>query len=468
MRRSILAAVAVLAVATPVLVAQQGTARQHSFSPQAGQPFREPVELRSHDGVLRATLPVEETVADVAGARVRGKFYSGNFPGPTLRARPGDVLELRLVNRMGEPTNLHLHGFHVSPRGISDNVMRTMRGHSVNMVRVRLPRTMSPGTYWYHAHLHGIVEEQVFSGLSGAIIVDDRAGRLPRALDRIPDHLLALKDLQVQGGAIVERTIDSTAPTTRTVNGQVDPVLRVRTNRTQRLRLANIGADIWYRLALDGASFRVIGEDANVVGRVWQARQLVLPPGKRYDVLVRWPRPGVYRLQTMPMSTGPAGDTYPRRRLATVRVAGSPVSDVRWPHSLAPLPRLDDAHVDRVRHLSFSEDQAKNRFLIDRRQFDHMRVDQVVRLGATEEWVIHNKSREQHPFHLHVDDFQVVAINGRAYHARSLQDTVTLPVGGTVRIRMRFSDYAGKFMYHCHILAHEDGGMMGVVEVVSP
>jgi FtsP/CotA-like multicopper oxidase with cupredoxin domain len=436
-----------------------------SFRADTGRPLRQPPELRSHNGVLRATLPVDERVVDVAGRRVRGKFYRRSFPGPTLRVRPGDTLELQVVNRLGEPTNLHEHGFHVSPIGISDNVLRTMPGSSANRVRVHLPRDMAPGTYWYHAHLHGRAEEQVFSGLAGVIIVGGLERRLPRALRTVPDHLIALKDLQVRNGAIVDEDINSSAPTTRTVNGQLEPVLRVQTNRTQLLRLANISADIWYRLALDGTPFRVIAEDANPVGQVWAARALVLPPGKRYDVLVRWPRPGTYRLRTLPISTGPDGDAYPGRRLATIRVGGRPAPNAPWPRSLGPLPRLDRAHVDRVRHLTFSEHPAQNRFFINGRRFDATRVDQVVRLGATEEWVIRNASQELHPFHLHVDDVQLIAVDGRRHHARSLQDTVILPIGKTVRIRVRFRDYLGAFVYHCHILAHEDAGMMAIVEV---
>ena len=445
-------------------VALSGCSTDQSLIEDASA-LRQPRELRSHDGVLRATLPAEETAVDIASSRVRGKFYARSFPGPTLRVKPGDTIELRFVNRMGEPTNLHEHGFHVSPIGISDNVLRTMPGHSANSVRVQVPRNMSPGTYWYHSHLHGLVEEQVFSGLSGVIIVDGLAPLLPPALRTIPDHVIALKDLQVRHGAIVDHNINSNAPTTRTVNGQVDPLLRVQTNRTQLLRLANISADIWYRLALDGARFHVIAEDANPVGRVWGAGELVLPPGKRYDVLVRWAQPGTYRLRTLPMSTGPGGDTYPGRRLATIRVGGPPARDVPWPRSLSPLPGLEHTRVDRVRHLTFSENSAQTRFFINGRQFDATRVDQVVRLGATEEWVVRNTSTEQHPFHLHVDDFQVIAINGRPYNARSLQDIVPIPVHGRVRIRMRFTDYLGGFVYHCHILAHEDAGMMAIVDV---
>jgi FtsP/CotA-like multicopper oxidase with cupredoxin domain len=103
--------------------------------------------------------------------------------------------------------------------------------------------------------------------------------------------------------------------------------------------------------------------------------------------------------------------------------------------------------------------------MINGHQFAATRVDEVVRLGATEEWVLRNRSREEHPFHIHTNYFQVVAVDGRRYRARGMQDTVVVPVGGTVRIRLRFDDFVGASVFHCHILAHEDAGMMGIVDV---
>jgi suppressor of ftsI len=182
--------------------------------------------------------------------------------------------------------------------------------------------------------------------------------------------VVALKDLQVKGGAIVTSNIDSNAPTTRTVNGQVDPVLTVRTNETQMLRLGNIGADIWYRLRLSGTQFSVKAEDANPVAQVWTAEELVLPPGKRYDVLVKWPQPGTQTLETLPYTTGPDGDNYPQRRLMTVQVNGDAVPDVAWPTSLAPPSPLATDQVDRTRHLEFSENTTTNQFYINGTQFD--------------------------------------------------------------------------------------------------
>jgi FtsP/CotA-like multicopper oxidase with cupredoxin domain len=429
------------------------------------RPFRQPAEIHSHHGVLHATFTARPTTFTVAGARVRGYSFKGHFMGPTLRVRPGDTIRIHLRNRLGEPTNLHTHGMYTSPIGISDNVLRVMRGGSNNRVVIRLPKSVDPGTYWYHTHLHGLTEPQVFAGLSGVLIVGGLKARLPADLRGVPDHLVALKDLQVRHGRIVTSNIDSGAPTTRTVNGQVDPILRVRTNQVQLLRLANIGADIWYRLHLTGARFRVIAEDSNPVSRVWVADNLVLPPGKRYDVLVKWPRAGNYALRTLRYSTGPAGDDYPARRLMTVHVRGSAVQDRAWPSSLGPPSPLATDHVDRTRHLVFSENTKTNQFFINGKQFDAKHINYVAKLGTTERWVIRNTSAEEHPFHIHVNDFLVMSVNGRPYHARSEQDVVPLPAHGTVRIRMHFSRFVGSTVFHCHILAHEDAGMMGIIDI---
>ena len=140
------------------------TAVSATFNPQRGRTFEQPELPRLCGGLLKATLTGAQGADNVAGAEVRGKSYQGTFIGPTLRVRPGDTLEIRLVNRLGEPTNLHEHGFHVSPIGISDNVLRTMPAGSDNAIRVALPRNLSPGTYWYHSHLHGLVEEQISPG----------------------------------------------------------------------------------------------------------------------------------------------------------------------------------------------------------------------------------------------------------------------------------------------------------------
>jgi suppressor of ftsI len=440
-----------------------------TFPTIQGQPFAEPPVLASRGGVLRIDLRVSATTYAVAGTPIRGQAYDGTFIGPTLRVRPGDTISMRFHNQLSEPTNIHFHGFHASPSGISDNVLRIIPAHRTVPVRVRIPRDMAPGTYWYHSHEHGISEDQVMDGLSGVIVVAGEKRYLPPALRGITEHVFALKDLQVKDGVALRRNIDSNKPTTRTVNGQVDPVLPIRPGETQLWRLANISADIWYRLRADGLRFAITGQDANPMERVVTRRALLLPPGKRYDVLVQGPPAGTYRLRTLRYSTGPGGDTYPTRRLATIVSSGVMIAPATLPTSqrLPALlrPRFASQHVDRRRRIVFSESANGNSFFINGTQFKHDVVNQHVRLGDLEEWTIINTSKEQHPFHIHVNDFQVMSINGHRVRAPSLQDTVPLPVHGRVVIRLRFTDFTGRFVFHCHILNHEDGGMMQIVEV---
>jgi suppressor of ftsI len=438
-----------------------------TFEAEQRLPFQPPVELTSANGLLRTAFMVEPTTFSVAGAKIKGYSYQGQYIGPTLRVRPGDTVRIDLTNRLGQPTNLHGHGMFMSPVGISDNVLRVMKKGSFNHVEWKLPTDIEPGTYWYHSHLHGLVEEQVFAGLSGVLIVDGLETLLPPELQAVQQHVVALKDLQVKDGAIVRSNIDSNAPTTRTVNGQVDPLLTVPTNQTQMLRLGNIGADIWYRLKLSGTQFSVIAEDANPVAQVWTAEELVLPPGKRFDVLVKWPQPGSHTLETLPYTTGPDGDNYPQRRLMTVQVTGDAVPDVAWPTSLAPPSPLATDQVDRIRRLEFSENTKTDQFYINGKQFDATHVNFIAKLGTTEEWIIKNVSREEHPFHIHVNDFLVMAVNGKPVQSYGEQDTVPLPWHGEVRIRMHFNRFTGATVFHCHILAHEDNGMMGIIDITK-
>ena len=439
-----------------------------TFGVSQHQPFSSAPELVSHDGTLDATLRVSEGEVEVAGTEVTGKSYNGHFPGPTMRVRPGDWIRLRFVNEMDEATNIHFHGFHTSPSGIADNVLRSIPAHTTERVAVPVPDDMTPGTYWYHSHEHGSSEQQVFSGLSGAIVVEGLDDRLPADLRDVKQRVFALKDLQVKDGAIVDKNINSDAPTTRTVNGLVDPEVTIAPGETQMWRLANISADIWYHVTFEGGPMHVIADDSNPVGKVWSADRLLLPPGKRYDVLVQGPDEGTYELNTLAYSTGKAGDHYPERTLATVTSSGDPVEPAAMPTSLGPRPDFADAKIDTTRHFTFSESPNGNQFFINGRQFTPGHVDVKTELGQTEEWVIRNISDEQHPFHIHINDFQVMSINGKPYDARSLQDTVPLPVHGKVVIRQRFTDYTGEFVYHCHILAHEDNGMMGLIEVTDP
>ena len=439
-----------------------------TFSTTQGQPFSEPPVLTSTAGVLETTFDAATTTFEVAGAEVKGMSYAGQLLGPTMVVSPGDTIRIELKNALDEETNFHTHGLHVSPEGDSDNVLRVMEPDSDNAIEIVLPQDVAPGTYWYHAHLHGLTEAQVFSGLAGALVVNGLTERLPAALQDVPEHLIGLKDLQIDDAdTILTEDIDSNAPTTRTVNGLVNPVLTAQPGGTQLLRLANMSADIWYQLKMDGTSFTVLAEDANPVSVVTQEDELLLPPGKRYDVLVRWDEAGTYKLRTLEYQTGPSGDEYPERVLATVTVAGDPVAAVDMPTTMGPAPDLADASVAKVREVTFSENTKDGTFMINGEEFDMNKVTYTMQLNTVEEWRIRNTSDEEHPFHIHVNDFQVMSVNGKEQPGNGLQDIVRLPAKGEVVIRMRLTDFVGKYVFHCHILNHEDNGMMAVVEVTE-
>lgn len=429
-------------------------------------PFAEPKELRSRNGVLEVELLSKEVDVDISGVQVRGTVYNGNFVGPTLRLSPGDSLHLKLKNELKQHTNVHYHGMHVSPNGNSDNIFLMIHtGETFDYV-LDLPANHDVGTFWYHSHMHMDSESQVFGGLSGVLIVDGLEQRLPAPYRSITQHLFALKDLQVQDGAIISDNINSDAPTVRTVNGLVQPVLDMRPGETQLWRLANISADIYYDAAFAAQPFVVVAEDGSPVEAYWTAYNLIMPPGKRFDVIVRAPSvAGSYFLETTSYNQG--GDQYPQDVLVNVNVAGKAV-DALPPLTggIEPPNGLTTAVVAERREFVFSEDESTNTFYINGKPYDENRIDADPKLGTVEEWTIRNATGEQHPFHIHVNDFKVLSVNGVPYQANGEQDTVILPPGGEVVIRTAFLDFTGKFVFHCHILAHENGGMMAVVEVV--
>ena len=329
-----------------------------------------------------------------------------------------------------------------------------------------LPPDHAPGTYWYHSHAHGISEGQVFGGLSGIIIVGGLTELLPPELQQVREQTFALKDVQVdKDGAIPRENIDSNAATTRLVNGQYQPVVSMRPGETQLWRLANIGADIFYRLSLGGTEFHIIGEDGNPVSDIRSRGRAHLPPGKRYDVLVQAPADGSLTLSTLSYDQG--GDIYPEVALAEVAIEGEPAAAATIPATLTTFDDLSAAPIAERREFIFTENN-DNQFFINGKMFDHDVVNTTVKLGTTEEWTLVNDTDEQHPFHIHVNDFQVMSVNGEHYVAHGWQDTVVLDAnGGEVVIRMSFRDFLGKYVYHCHILAHEDAGMMAVLEVTE-
>ena len=174
----------------------------------------------------------------------------------------------------------------------------------------------------------------------------------------------------------------------------------------------------------------------------------------------------MYSLRTGDIDTGPQGNQYAGTVMATVRVEGTPVSPVVVPATLRPVGDLRGKVTNR-RTIVFSESADGDTMFVDGKQFDMNRTDVRVKLGAVEEWTVRNNSDELHTFHIHQGPYQLIEINGIPQPVDDYRDVVDVPIRGEVKVIIPFTDSTkvGRFVYHCHILRHEDKGMMATIQV---
>jgi suppressor of ftsI len=451
-----------------VVSAQQQPATP--VSAEVGASLTEPPVLRSADGRLDVTLEAQFGPATMGGRAVTTYTFNGHAPGPTLRLLPGDSLGVTLTNQMGQPTNLHTHGLHVSPAGSSDNVFVHLMPGETFSYEYAIPQDGTsglyiPGLYWYHPHMHGYSSDQVSGGMAGALIVEGALDTLPGIRD-VPERLLVLQATQFDddGVMISFPKMDVIAIF---VNGQSHPAIEIAPGETQRWRIINASAFTFFNLALDGHQLHQIASDANPLREVLSRDQILMAPGERVEVLIQGGPEGVYALQSLPWGVDLEFQAQPGIAIASLISSGPVDLPEPLPATLIEFEDLRETTIDKRRELIFSEEMKPFEVLIDGHTFDEDRIDQTVKLGATEEWLLRNTSPDWHPFHIHVNDFQVVEINGEPVDAYSWEDTTPIPAFGEIVIRSRFLDFPGKFVYHCHLLDHEDQGMMGVVEVVA-
>jgi FtsP/CotA-like multicopper oxidase with cupredoxin domain len=411
-------------------------------------------------------------LALVPGSTTDVYAYNGQVPGPTMMVREGDRVIVHFRNALPVPTTVHWHGLHVPatsdgspfhpipPGGQHDYVFTVSRG--------------SAGTYWYHPHPHHQTGYQVAKGLYGAIIVTAPDDPLPASLR---EKLLVLSDNRFLADGSIDVPDESTpegsvdAENGREgdvlfVNGQVMPTLTIRAGEIQRWRVINASAARVYRLALAGHTFVHVGSDGGLFEHPVEVTEILLANGERAELLVRGTgAPGSQTvLQSLPYDryipqTRPIDWNQPRGLMAVRYVKDAPVPFVALPNVLRPVPLLDTTHVTATRVVSLTQ------HMINGKMIDMGRVDITTRLGATEIWQVENLVGMDHPFHLHGFQFQVLQRNGVPERVRRWKDTVNVPKHETVRFIVRYDDHPGKWMFHCHILDHEDHGMMGILEI---
>ncbi|MCP1626797.1 multicopper oxidase family protein [Pseudomonas nitroreducens] len=434
-------------------------------------PLQPPPEF-SYDanGTTTATLTAERREVPVGDARYDTLIFNGSYDAPLLRLKPGGTLALRLDNRMDDITNLHFHGMTVSPLDEGDSIFRETRPHQVGVYNIKLPADHSPGAYWYHSHFHGGAQYQVSAGIAGPIIVDGMLDPFPE-LKGIRERVLVLRNFQKTLTGRNATEVITSAPSIRTINGQAEPTIDIRPGETQLWHFLNIAANQYFRISIDGQEMQILSRDGNTVTRRVDAKEVLIGPSARFSVLVVGPSAGRHDVTMGAANTGPAGDTYPAARLAILESSGEPVATKQITSAYPPAEDFRQEKVAKVRQFAFQDsDSDDNTFLINGTRFDAGKVNTTVKLGDLEEWRLYNPSQELHQFHIHQVDFQVTEINGKPVRFSGYRDNVYIPATGSITLRIPFRDpvILGKFVYHCHILEHEDGGMMQAIQVVKP
>ena len=279
--------------------------------PSGGTPFAQPQELVSANGRLDVELVAAPSNVPFGTGKRFAYTYNGTTPGPTLRVRPGDVLSITLVNRLGEATNLHTHGLHVSPSGHADNVFVSVPNGGRHTYIYEIPADHRSGTFWYHPHMHEMVAPQVFGGLAGVIVVEDALDELPE-LAAATERVLVVSDpaignsASVLNASMMERMRGREGDVV-VVNGVVAPAIAAQAGTLEHWRMLNASPSRYYRLSLDGHPFTVIGTDGGRLTTPRRGPEVLLAPGERVEILVAPSAAGRYRLHSLPYDRGSVG-----------------------------------------------------------------------------------------------------------------------------------------------------------------
>jgi FtsP/CotA-like multicopper oxidase with cupredoxin domain len=446
-----------------------------------GEPLRELPRLANESampGLFRARLTAAPAIARFADRLDTPILaYNGMSPGPLIEASEGDRVEIAFANNVpGQESTIHWHGMPV-PADQDGNPMDPVAPGSGRTYAFELPEG-SAGSYWYHPHPHGKTAEQVYRGLAGVFLVKAKSDPVPAAYG---DTVLMFTDLRLAAdGTIPDNTMvdlmNGRVGDHVLTNGQKNPVLTVATGTRRRLRLYNATNARFLRLSFGDAPMTIIGSDGGLIEAPVAADEILLAPAERVELIAAFDAPGTVRLTTLDYERGWMGAGRPNDAgmvLLTVNVTGFAAEPVPpLPQRLRPIAALGTPAVNRrfvlTETMSMGAAGMEMEFLINGASFDMNRVDVVAKAGEIELWEIANQADMDHPFHVHGTQFQIVererggVVSKAAYLA--WKDSVNVARGETVRLLLR-QDRPGPRMYHCHILEHEQLGMMGILDV---
>jgi bilirubin oxidase len=431
-------------------------------------------------------LTVQQGEAEILpGKRTQTWGYNGSYLGPTIRAHTGDRVRLNVTNNLGETTTVHWHGMEL-PAAMDGGPHQVIEpGESWQPYWTI---TNEASTLWYHPHIMGRTGEQVYRGLAGFFILEDENSDslpLPKeyGVDDIP---LVIQDKLFDSSGQFVYPREHQAITagllgdTILVNGAYAPYLEVPA-KLVRFRLLNGSAARRYNLGFtDNRVFQQIATDGGLLEAPVERTRLLLAPGERAEILVDLSNTkepimlmsyafadGENAVQNAIQEQIAGGtDEGQQFKILELRTRPGSFATENIPNVLTTIKHLDENDAVKTRRFVLEA------FTINGKRMDHERIDEIVGTGEAEIWELTNNSPIYHPFHIHGVQFQILDRNGiepPAYE-QGWKDTVIVTPQETVRLIMRFPEYSDPslpYMYHCHILTHEDMGMMGQFVVVD-
>ncbi len=403
--------------------------------------------------------------------------YNGDYLGPTIRTRMGENIRIDVENRLRAPTTVHWHGLDVPAEADGNIHQPILPGGSWS---ASFPIQQAAATLWYHPHFMETTAEQVYEGLSGLFIIDDPVSdslNLPRryGIDDIP-LILQERRFDSSGRFSYKPSrpdiMHGYSGNALLVNGAITPT-KESPRHPLRLRILNGSNSTILRINAEGLpGFFQVATDGGFLDRPVPLSQVVLSTGERAELVLDLSRATGDSVTLWAESNG--GQTY---KALVIHLSGSSKQPWQVPSSLSPIARIKESEADRSRNFVLQTAMG-GRMTINGDRIDMHRIDEHVRLGSTEIWEIENRDsgrgrmgrgqgmgmmNQPHSFHIHAVQFLILDINGRPppENLSGWKDTVLLWPGDKTRFITRFQSYPGVFMYHCHLLEHEDNGMMG-------
>lgn len=390
---------------------------------------------------------------------------NGSYLGPTIRVSRGDRVAVDVENRLPETSTLHWHGM-LLPAEMDGGPHQMIESGAT--WRPYWTIEQPAATTWYHPHLHGKTALHVYRGVAGLFLIeDDESLKLPSeyGVDDIP---IIIQDKLFKGNGSFNESVDLSPfgilGNQILVNGTHDPYLRVGA-REVRFRLLNGSNARAYHIGFsDERTFRLVGTDAGLLTEPVGLNRILLSPGERAEIVVRFQEGEETVLHSFAGPDGIGNGEFDLLKIIADRelTASAPLEG-----RLSDEPVVEAPADATVRKFVLTTESA-----INGNKMDMSRIDEVVPAGAREIWEIANRGWD-HNFHIHNAAFTILEKNGELppVHERGRKDTVFLPSGTTVRLAVEFGSYPDPdtpYMYHCHILYHEDSGMMGQFVIVEP